>query len=165
MTLEDPVEYPVSMMRQTSVNEVPKMNFASGIRSILRQDPARGGGLFSFAPRLLMRLADVPATEGLNIVSAVAGLHPDLALDFALAHPAEVNARLDPNSRALFVPELASQSAELDAIEKLDAFAVAHPEDATPRSLTTARGAIRLARRLREQRLPEIARWLAAHPN
>ena len=109
--------------------------------------------------------ADVPATEGLNIVSAVAGLHPDLALDFALAHPAEVNARLDPNSRALFVPELASQSAELDAIEKLDAFAVAHPEDATPRSLTTARGAIRLARRLREQRLPEIDRWLATHPN
>ncbi len=39
MTLEDPVEYPVTMMRQTSVNEVPRMDFASGIRSIMRQDP------------------------------------------------------------------------------------------------------------------------------
>ena len=37
MTLEDPVEYPVAMMRQTSVSE--KMDFGNGIRSIMRQDP------------------------------------------------------------------------------------------------------------------------------
>ncbi len=39
MTLEDPVEYPVTLMRQTSVNETVKMDFANGIRSIMRQDP------------------------------------------------------------------------------------------------------------------------------
>jgi type IV pilus assembly protein PilB len=39
MTLEDPVEYPLSQIRQTSVNEAAKMDFASGIRSMLRQDP------------------------------------------------------------------------------------------------------------------------------
>jgi len=39
MTLEDPVEYPVTMMRQTSVNESVRMDFANGIRSIMRQDP------------------------------------------------------------------------------------------------------------------------------
>ena len=39
MTLEDPVEYPVTMMRQTSVAEVNKIDFANGIRSIMRQDP------------------------------------------------------------------------------------------------------------------------------
>jgi type II secretory ATPase GspE/PulE/Tfp pilus assembly ATPase PilB-like protein len=39
MTLEDPVEYPVALMRQTSVNEVARMDFANGIRSIMRQDP------------------------------------------------------------------------------------------------------------------------------
>ncbi len=39
MTLEDPVEYPMDMIRQTSVNEVAKMDFASGIRSLMRQDP------------------------------------------------------------------------------------------------------------------------------
>jgi len=39
MTLEDPVEYPVSMIRQTSVAEVNKVDFANGIRSIMRQDP------------------------------------------------------------------------------------------------------------------------------
>lgn len=39
MTLEDPVEYPVDMIRQTSVNEVARMDFATGIRSMMRQDP------------------------------------------------------------------------------------------------------------------------------
>ena len=39
MTLEDPVEYPVALMRQTSVNEAARVDFASGIRSIMRQDP------------------------------------------------------------------------------------------------------------------------------
>ncbi len=39
MTLEDPVEYPLNLMRQTSVSESYKLDFASGIRSIMRQDP------------------------------------------------------------------------------------------------------------------------------
>ncbi len=39
MTLEDPVEYPMVMIRQTSVNESAKLDFASGVRSMLRQDP------------------------------------------------------------------------------------------------------------------------------
>ena len=39
MTLEDPVEYPMEMIRQTEVNEEIGMNFAAGIRSLLRQDP------------------------------------------------------------------------------------------------------------------------------
>jgi type IV pilus assembly protein PilB len=39
MTLEDPVEYPLALIRQTSVNEAAKLDFANGIRSILRQDP------------------------------------------------------------------------------------------------------------------------------
>lgn len=39
MTMEDPVEYPMSMIRQTSVNESAKMGFADGIRSMMRQDP------------------------------------------------------------------------------------------------------------------------------
>jgi general secretion pathway protein E/type IV pilus assembly protein PilB len=38
MTLEDPVEYPMNMIRQTSVNESAKMG-ADGIRSMMRQDP------------------------------------------------------------------------------------------------------------------------------
>src|SRR3954469_21677777 len=39
MTLEDPVEYPLTLMRQTSVNDAVRMDFANGIRSMMRQDP------------------------------------------------------------------------------------------------------------------------------
>lgn len=39
MTLEDPVEYPLPMVRQTPVNEAVKLDFASGIRALMRQDP------------------------------------------------------------------------------------------------------------------------------
>jgi len=39
MTLAAPVEYPLTLNRQTSVNEAVKMDFANGIRSLMRQDP------------------------------------------------------------------------------------------------------------------------------
>ena len=39
MTLEDPVEYPFPLIRQTSVNEAAGVGFANGIRSLMRQDP------------------------------------------------------------------------------------------------------------------------------
>ena len=39
MTLEDPVEYPMARIRQTSLNEAVKLDFANGVRSLMRQDP------------------------------------------------------------------------------------------------------------------------------
>jgi type II secretory ATPase GspE/PulE/Tfp pilus assembly ATPase PilB-like protein len=39
MTLEDPVEYPIALIRQSSVNDAAKLDFVSGIRSMMRQDP------------------------------------------------------------------------------------------------------------------------------
>ena len=39
MTLEDPVEYPTTMIRQTSASETSRLDFANGIRSMMRQDP------------------------------------------------------------------------------------------------------------------------------
>jgi len=39
MTLEDPVEYPMMGIRQSAVNEAAKLDFANGIRAMMRQDP------------------------------------------------------------------------------------------------------------------------------
>lgn len=39
MTLEDPVEYSVPMIRQTSINIKAGIDFASGLRALMRQDP------------------------------------------------------------------------------------------------------------------------------
>src|SRR6266566_188354 len=37
--LENPVEYPMTLIRQTSVAEAAKLDFANGIRAMMRQDP------------------------------------------------------------------------------------------------------------------------------
>jgi general secretion pathway protein E/type IV pilus assembly protein PilB len=39
MTLEDPVEYPITRIRQTSIADGSKIDFSEGIRSMMRQDP------------------------------------------------------------------------------------------------------------------------------
>jgi len=39
ITIEDPVEYRLSLIRQTQVNPKAGITFATGLRSILRQDP------------------------------------------------------------------------------------------------------------------------------
>jgi type IV pilus assembly protein PilB len=39
MTLEDPVEYTLPMVRQTAIASTTKMSFADGVRSLMRQDP------------------------------------------------------------------------------------------------------------------------------
>jgi type II secretory ATPase GspE/PulE/Tfp pilus assembly ATPase PilB-like protein len=39
MTLEDPVEYILPLIRQTNINHRAGLNFSEGLRSILRQDP------------------------------------------------------------------------------------------------------------------------------
>ncbi|RME60869.1 type II/IV secretion system protein [Candidatus Parcubacteria bacterium] len=39
MTLEDPVEYPSTLIRQTQINEDIGFTFGSGVRALLRQDP------------------------------------------------------------------------------------------------------------------------------
>lgn len=39
MTLEDPIEHPLPLIRQTQVCDAIRLDFANGIRSLLRQDP------------------------------------------------------------------------------------------------------------------------------
>ena len=39
MTLEDPVEYELPLLRQTQIREASGLTFANGVRTLLRQDP------------------------------------------------------------------------------------------------------------------------------
>ncbi|MGE3623059.1 MAG: GspE/PulE family protein, partial [Bdellovibrionales bacterium] len=39
MTLEEPVEYQINLIRQTAIQEAQGLTFAEGVRGILRQDP------------------------------------------------------------------------------------------------------------------------------
>ena len=79
MTLEDPVEYPFPLIRQTSLSDNVKLDFAGGVRSMLRQDPdimligeIRDGETASMALRAALTGHQVFAT--LHAASAIAAL-------------------------------------------------------------------------------------------
>ena len=91
MTLEDPVEYEVALMRQGQVREGTGMNFADGVRAMLRQDPdvifigeVRDNATASMALRASMTGHQVYTTLHTNdAAGAIPRLH-DLGLSHGL---------------------------------------------------------------------------------
>jgi len=79
MTLEDPVEYPITGLRQSSVGEASRLDFPGGVRALLRQDPdvlligeIRDGDTAEMALRAAMTGHQVFAT--LHAASALAAV-------------------------------------------------------------------------------------------
>ena len=112
-----------------------------------------------------LALTDEPgATNASQIVGAVAAVHPDLAFDFAIRNREQVETFVDASSRSRFVPSLGSGSYDPAMIAKLEQYAGRHM---TPQSRAPADRAIASIRdriRVREQRLPDITRWLESRP-
>ena len=108
-----------------------------------------------------LALTDEPgATNASQIIGAVATVHPDLAFDFALRHRERVEELVDASSRSRFLPGLGAGSWDPAMIAKLEQYAERHM---TPQSRAPADRAIASIRdriRVREQRLPDITRWL-----
>ena len=112
---------------------------------------------------LALALTDEPgATNSSQIISAVAGIHPDLAFDFALENRTRVEPLVDASSRSRYFAALGGGSADPAMIEKLGRYAEQH---LTPQSRAPADRAIASIRdrvRVRQEQLPEISRWLEA---
>jgi aminopeptidase N len=104
-----------------------------------------------------------PPTDAPNLISGVSGVFPDKAYDFAIAHRAEVDAMVEPTSRTNFYAGLASGSLRPDIVAKLNAFAETVPASARP-AVTRTVAAITYRLDIIKTRLPEVDRWLAAHP-
>ncbi|HKR90339.1 MAG TPA: M1 family metallopeptidase [Phenylobacterium sp.] len=103
-----------------------------------------------------------PPTTAPAIMASVAGLYPDKAFDFAIAHRAQVEALLEPTSRTIFFTNLARGSRDPAMAKKLEAFAKTIP--------ASSAGEVRKAadeirhRQAFAKRLSEVDRWLAANP-
>jgi aminopeptidase N len=104
-----------------------------------------------------------PPTDAPNLISSVANVFPDKAYDFAIAHRAEADAMVEPTSRTNFFAGLASGSLSPGMVDKLNSFAGTVPASARP-VLTRVIATINVRRDLIKNRLPEVDRWLAAHP-
>ena len=104
-----------------------------------------------------------PPTTAPAIIAAVAALHPDKAFDFAIAHRPQVEALLEPTSRATFFVNLARASRDKEMLRKLDAFAGTIP-DSSRGEVRKAEAEIRNRRDFADRGLPELDRWVAANP-
>ena len=99
-------------------------------------------------------------TSSAAIISSVAGEHPDLAFDFALANRARVDALVDASGRTGYLAGLGASSRDPAMIEKLERFRDASPPDerrGVDRRIAQIRN--RLATEPRLAR--EIGEWLA----
>ncbi|WP_185829143.1 M1 family metallopeptidase [Sphingomonas ginkgonis] len=104
------------------------------------------------------------ATISSGMISAVAREHPELALDFALAHLAQVRALVDSSGWSRYLAQLGSGSDQPATIAKLDAYATAHvaASDRKPIEQVITRIRTRLGETAR-LKTASLA-WLNAHP-
>ncbi len=108
-----------------------------------------------------LSLTDEPgATNSAGMIAVVAELHPELAFDFAMAHLAQVDAKVDSTSRARYYPGLGNNSLDPAMIDKLKAFAEAHIAASSRRDTDTVIANIVYRSKIRNQRLPTIDAWL-----
>ena len=121
----------------------------------------------SHDPALARRALDLAltdeagATNSASIISHVASQHPDLAFDFAMAHRAQVEKKIDATSRSRFYPGLARHSADPAMVDKLNAYADQHLAADARGDVKVAIASIQYRIKVRKERLPEIDAWLA----
>ena len=116
----------------------------------------------ALAPRALdLSLTDEPgATNSAAMIATVADLHPELAFDFAVAHLAQVDAKVDSTSRSRYYPSLAGNALDPAMIGKVKAFAEAHIAATSRRAANTTVSNITYRIMVRNERLPAIDAWL-----
>ncbi len=103
-------------------------------------------------------------TTSAAIAAHVAGNHPDLAFDFALAHYAAFEQKVDASARSRYFARLAGQSADAAMVGKLRAYAGKYLSPQAQGDTNMVIAAIQYRIKVRATRLPEIDAWLAKHP-
>jgi aminopeptidase N len=110
---------------------------------------------------LEMAIGDEPGeTNSAAMLGAVADRHPDLAFDFAMAHLAVIDPKVDTTSRSRFYPGLARGSYDPAMIAKLRAYADKHVAAKSRRATDSAIAGIETSIRMRRDRRPELDAWL-----
>jgi aminopeptidase N len=112
---------------------------------------------------LALALTQEPgATLSAAMIGSVAVEHPDLAVDFALANRAAVEALVDVSSKSEFIPGLASRSSDPAIVGKLNAYAAAYlkPESRKPLEQVIVAIQTRITSQPRIQ--SEVNSWLDA---
>lgn len=111
-----------------------------------------------------MALTDEPgATNSAGMIRAVAGEHPDMAFDFAVAHREQVDNLVDSTSRSRYYPSLGGGSDKPEMVQKLKDFADKYIAPTSRRDTETAIVGIQNRIKLNAARRPQIDAWLKKH--
>jgi aminopeptidase N len=111
---------------------------------------------------LQLALTDEPGlTNSASMISMVAQRHPDMAVDFALAHLEQINQRVDASSRSRYFARLGHGSSNPAMITKLKGYAQANLAASSRGDVEAAIAAIQDRIKVNAARLPEIDAWLA----
>ena len=117
------------------------------------------------ADALKLALTDEPgATTSAAIISAVAGEHPEMAVDFALANQDAVLALVDVASRSEYIAQLGSGSYDPAMPAKLEAYAKKFLKPESRKSVEQAVAAINARIKSRPRTRAGIAEWLDKKP-
>jgi len=108
-----------------------------------------------------LALTDEPgATNSASMISTVAGQHPELAFDFAVAHRAQVDKKIDSSSLSRYYPGLGNSSLDAAMVGKIKAYANAHLAAGSRRPAETVIANVQYRIKVRNERLPVISAWL-----
>ena len=103
-------------------------------------------------------------TISAGMITAVAQQHPRMAIDFVLAHLAEVNQLIDISGRSSFMQRLTGDSRDAALVPVLEAYAKANLAETDRKPVQQAIDRIRVQASQSAQIQAETAQWLAAHP-
>jgi len=103
-------------------------------------------------------------TTSSGMITAVAGQHPRMAIDFVLSHLAQVNQLIDISGRSRFMQRLAASSRDPALIPVLENYAQANLAESDRKPIQQAVDRIRSEAAQGQRIRTETAAWLKAHP-
>ena len=113
---------------------------------------------------LELAITDEPGkTVSAGVISAVARRHPELALDFVMAHWDQVSKFVDATSQSRFVARIASSSHKAETIAKLNAYADAHIAATSRKPIDQAVNVIKVRLETEPRIKSQVAAWLSSH--
>jgi hypothetical protein len=101
------------------------------------------------------------AGAAVSVFISVAIEHTDMAWNFALQHVDQPGFPIDPVTRQLLLPAIASRSSDLKRAADLQAYADQHIPSSVREGVESAISSINLNVKFRAERIPEIDAWLA----
>ncbi len=116
------------------------------------------------AKALDLAITDEPgATLGASIISAVAFRHPEMALDFALAHPADIDRIVDNSAQSRYVARIAAGSDQPETIAKLESYAKANLGEEARKPVDQTIGIVKVRIDARQRIMDQARQWIDAH--